>query len=121
VTLHCPLNESTRGLINAAALRMMKPTAILVNTARGPIVDQDALIDALRSGTIAAAGLDVTTPEPLPADHPLLNAPNVIVLPHIGSATIGTRMRMANMAVDNLLAGLRGERMPHCANPEVYG
>jgi glyoxylate reductase len=120
VTLHCPLNDSTRGLINSAALRLMKPTAILVNTARGPVVDQDALIEALHAGTIAAAGLDVTTPEPLPADHPLLSTPNVIVLPHIGSATIGTRMRMAHMAVDSLLAGLRGERLPHCANPQVY-
>jgi glyoxylate reductase len=101
-------------------LHLMKSTAILVNTARGPIVDQDALIDALRSGTIAGAGLDVTTPEPLPADHPLLDLPNAVVVPHIGSATIGTRMRMAHMAVDNLLAGLRGEHLPHCANPVVY-
>jgi glyoxylate reductase len=120
VTLHCPLNDSTRGLIDAAALRLMKPTAVLVNTARGPVVDQDALIEALRSRAIAAAGLDVTTPEPLPPDHPLLGLPNVIVLPHIGSATIAARMRMANMAVDNLLAGIHGEQLPHCANPAVY-
>jgi lactate dehydrogenase-like 2-hydroxyacid dehydrogenase len=120
VTLHCPLKDDTRGLINTAALRQMKPTAILINTARGPMVDQDALLEAARDGTIAAAGLDVTTPEPLPADHPLLTLPNVVVLPHVGSATIGTRLRMAHMAVDNLLAGLAGERLPHCFNPQVY-
>lgn len=98
----------------------MKRTAILVNTARGGVVDQEALVAALAAGQIAGAGLDVTTPEPLPANHPLLALPNVVVLPHIGSASIPTRLRMANMAVDNLLAGLNGERLPHCANPAVY-
>jgi len=121
VTLHVPLTPDTRGLIGDAALARMKPTAYLVNTARGPLVDQEALARALRFGRIAGAALDVFDPEPLPPDHPLLEAPNLLVLPHVGSATIATREAMAEMAVDNLLAGLAGERVPHCANPEVYG
>ena len=120
VTLHCPLTPDTRGLIDAAALARMKRDAYLVNTARGPIVDTRALIEALRSGAIAGAALDVTDPEPLPGDHPLLDAPNLLVLPHLGSATHATRERMADLAVDNLLAGLAGRRMPKCVNPEVY-
>jgi glyoxylate reductase len=120
VTLHAPLTAETRGLIDAPALRRMKPTAYLINTARGPLVDTDALARALHEGEIAGAALDVTDPEPLPADHPLLDAPGLLVVPHIGSATHATRGRMAEMAVDNLLAGLAGERMPNCANPEVY-
>ena len=120
VTLHCPLTAETRGLIGAEALRRMKPSAYLVNTARGPIVDSEALRGALEQGEIAGAALDVTEPEPLPADHPLLGAPNLVVIPHLGSATHATRERMADMAVDNLLAGLAGERMPYCANPQVY-
>jgi glyoxylate reductase len=120
VTLHAPLTPETRGLIDDAALALMKPTAYLVNTARGPMVDTDALARALHAGQIAGAALDVTDPEPLPADHPLLEAPGLLVLPHLGSATHATRERMAEMAVENLLAGLAGERMPHCANPEVY-
>ena len=119
VTLHTPLTAETRGLIGAEALRRMKPTAYLVNTARGPVVHTDALVHALHAGEIAGAALDVTDPEPLPGDHPLLDAPNLLVLPHLGSATHATRERMADMAVNNLLAGLRGERMPHQANPEV--
>jgi glyoxylate reductase len=120
VTLHAPLTPETRGLIGREALARMKPTAYLINTARGPMVDTEALTDALRAGEIAGAALDVTDPEPLPGDHPLLDAPNLIVLPHIASATHATRERMADMAVDNLLAGLAGERMPYCVNPEVY-
>jgi glyoxylate reductase len=120
VSLHPPLTPDTRGLIGDDALARMKPTAYLVNTARGPIVDSHALARALHDGRIAGAALDVTDPEPLPADHPLLEAPNLLVLPHLGSATHATRERMADMAVDNLLAGLAGERMPNCANPEVY-
>jgi lactate dehydrogenase-like 2-hydroxyacid dehydrogenase len=120
VTLHSPLTPETRGLIGDEALARMKPTAYLVNTARGPIVDSGALARALHEGRIAGAALDVTDPEPLPAGHPLLDAPTLLVLPHLGSATHATRERMADMAVDNLLAGLAGERMPHCANPEVY-
>ena len=120
LSLHAPLSDETRGLIDDAALERMKPTAFLVNTARGPIVDTMALGRALRSGAIAGAALDVTDPEPIPAGHPLLDAPNLVVVPHIGSATYATREAMADMAVDNLLAGLAGERMPYCANPEVY-
>jgi glyoxylate reductase len=113
VSLHCPLTPETFHLIDAAALERMKPTAILINTARGPIVDQEALRQALHRGTIAGAGLDVTDPEPLPPGDPLLDAPNLIVVPHIGSATRATRERMADLAVDNLLAALDGRPMPH--------
>jgi glyoxylate reductase len=113
VTVHSPLTAETRGLIGDEALARMKPTAYLVNTARGPIVDTGALGRALHAGRIAGAALDVTDPEPLPGDHPLLEAPNLLVLPHLGSATEATRARMADMAVDNLLAGLAGEPMPH--------
>lgn len=113
VSLHCPLNDETRGLIGAPELRAMKPTAILVNTARGEIVDQQALALALRDGWIGGAAIDVTVPEPLPADDPLLGAPNLTVLPHIGSASHSAREAMATLAVDNLLAALRGEPMPN--------
>jgi glyoxylate reductase len=113
ISLHVPLTPRTRDLIDAAALAKMKPTAILINTARGGIVDQRALAQALRDGTIAGAALDVTDPEPLPADDPLLEAPNLIVVPHIGSATRAARERMAELAVDNLLAGLDGRPLPH--------
>ncbi|MDQ6732458.1 MAG: D-glycerate dehydrogenase [Actinomycetota bacterium] len=113
ISLHCPLTPETHHLIDEAALIEMKPTAILVNTARGPIVDQVALREALRAGEIAGAALDVTDPEPLGAGDPLLTAPNLIVVPHIGSATIAARQRMAELAVDNLLAALAGEPMPH--------
>jgi glyoxylate reductase len=113
VSIHTPLTPETRGLIGDEALARMKPSAYLVNTARGPIVDTDALIRALRAGRIAGAALDVTDPEPLPAGHPLLDVPNLLVLPHLGSATHATRERMADMAVDNLLAGLAGEPMPN--------
>ena len=119
VSLHAPLTAATRGLIGHAELRRMKPTAFLVNTARGGLVDTGALVRALREGWIAGAGLDVTDPEPLPAGHPLLALPGVVVTPHIGSASRRTREAMADMSVDNLLAALRGERMPHLANPEV--
>jgi len=113
VSLHCPLTPETRGLMNAARLQKMKRTAILINTARGEVVDQPALIEALQAGIIAGAGLDVTTPEPLPVDSPLLQLPNVTVLPHIGSASIATRTKMAVIAAQNLLAGLRGDKLPH--------
>jgi lactate dehydrogenase-like 2-hydroxyacid dehydrogenase len=113
VTLHCPLTAATHHLIDAAALERMQPTAILINTARGPIVDQEALARALNGGVIGGAALDVTDPEPLPPDHPLLEAPNLIVVPHIGSATHSARQRMADLAVDNLLAALAGQRMPY--------
>jgi glyoxylate reductase len=115
VSLHPPLTPQTRRLIDDATLAAMKPSAILVNTGRGGLVDQDALARALHEGRLAAAALDVTDPEPLPADHPLLKAPNLLVVPHIGSATHTARERMAAMAVDNLLAALAGEPMPHAA------
>ncbi len=113
VSLHCPLTPETRHLIDAAALEEMRSTAILINTARGPIVDQVALRDALVKGTIAGAALDVSEPEPLPPDDPLLSAPNLIVAPHIGSATHAAREQMAMLAVENLLAALDGRPMPH--------
>ena len=112
VSLHVSLAPDTRGLIDAAALARMKPTAVLVNTSRGPVVDQGALAAALRDRVIAAAGLDVTDPEPITADDPLLGLANCIVLPHIASATLATRGRMAAMAAANLLAGVRGEPLP---------
>lgn len=115
VSLHVPLTPQTRHLIDARALRRMKPTAILVNTARGPVVDTQALTEALHAGTIAGAALDVTDPEPLPADHPLLHAPNVLVVPHVGSATPRTRAAMTDFCVDNVLAGLAGKPLPHPA------
>jgi glyoxylate reductase len=118
VTVHTPLTPATRGLIGTEALARMKPTAYLINTARGPIVDTDALAHALRAGELAGAALDVTDPEPLPGDHPLLEAPNLLVVPHVGSATVATRERMADMAVDNLLAGLAGEPMPNQVTPQ---
>jgi glyoxylate reductase len=115
VSLHTPLTAETRHLIGADELRRMKRTAYLINTARGGVVDQVALREALEQGEIAGAGLDVTDPEPLPADDPLLQAPNLLVVPHVGSATTRTRSRMAEMAVDNLLAALAGREMPHRA------
>lgn len=120
VSLHTPLTAETRGLIDAQALRQMKPTAILINAARGPIVDTNALTQALQEGWIAAAGLDVTDPEPLPPDHALYRLPNCLITPHIGSATWNTRRKMAELACKNLIAGLEGIRLPSCVNSEVY-
>ena len=117
VSLHVSLAPDTRGLIDAAALARMKPTAVLVNTARGPVVDPVALAAALRDGVIAAAALDVTDPEPIPADDPLLSLDNCVVVPHIASATGATRGRMAAMAAANLLAGVRGEPLPTPVKP----
>ncbi len=113
VSLHCPLTEETRGIVNSNFLSKMKSHAFLVNTARGQLVDQKALANALTTGAIAGAALDVTDPEPLPPTNDLLKAPNLIVLPHLGSATHRTREAMAEIAVDNLLAGLAGEQLPH--------
>ena len=113
VSLHVPLTPDNRHLIGERELRRMQPSAYLINTARGGVVDQDALIRALREGWIAGAALDVTDPEPLPPDHPLLACPNLVVLPHLGSATHTARERMAELAVDNLLAGLAGRPLPH--------
>jgi glyoxylate reductase len=115
VSLHTPLTPETRHLIDDAALRRMRSTALLVNTSRGGVVDQAALRQALLAGEIAGAALDVTEPEPLPGDDPLLDAPNLLVVPHVGSATVRTRARMAEMAVENLLAALAGRPMPYPA------
>jgi lactate dehydrogenase-like 2-hydroxyacid dehydrogenase len=120
VSLHVPLTPQTRALINPETLKLMKPSAILVNTSRGPVVETDALLRALKEGWLAAAALDVTDPEPLPPDHALFAQPNCLIVPHIGSATHNTRRQMALRACENLLAGLEGRRLPFCANPEVY-
>ncbi|GAB5413814.1 MAG: D-glycerate dehydrogenase [Congregibacter sp.] len=120
VSINVALENETRHLIDARRIGLMKPDAVLVNTARGGIVDETALADALRHDRLAAAGLDVFEKEPVPADHPMLALPNVVATPHIGSATVATRIKMADIAAGNMLAALRGERMPHCANPEVY-
>ncbi len=120
VSVHVALAPETRGLLGARALGTMKPGAVLVNTARGGIVDEHALAAALRTGRLAAAGLDVFASEPLERTSPLLGLPNVVLTPHIGSASGATRSRMAELAVDNLLAALAGRPMPACANPEVY-
>ena len=120
VVITAAYTSETHHLIDDAALARMKPTATLVNIARGPLVDPDALGEALRSGAIGSAALDVTEPEPIPANHPLLSLPNCLVIPHLGSASRGTRLAMATRAVENLLAGLAGKRVPWCANPTVY-
>lgn len=120
VTLHTPLTEDTIRLIGEPQFQLMKPSAILINTARGPIVDPNALYRALSTGQIAAAALDVTDPEPIDRQSPLLHLQNLIVTPHIGSASRQTREKMALMAIANLVAGLTGERLPNCVNPEVY-
>ena len=120
VSLHVPLTSQTRHLINLDALQLMKQSAILINTSRGPIVDQEALITALKNGWISGAALDVTDPEPLPPDNELFSLKNCLVVPHIGSATWNTRRMMAETACDNLIAGLEGKRLPHCVNPEIY-
>jgi glyoxylate reductase len=120
VSVHTPLNDATRRLVNAEFLSKMKPNAVLVNTSRGPVVDQHALYEALKSKQIFAAALDVTEPEPLPLDSPLLTLDNCLIVPHIGSASERTRDDMSRLAALNLIAGLKGERLPHCVNPEVY-
>ena len=118
VTLHVALTPETWHLIGATELGRMKPTAILVNASRGPVVDTDALVSALQTGSIRGAALDVTDPEPLAADHPLVTMPNCIVVPHTASATVQTRDRMADLAARNLLAGLKGERPPAAVNAD---
>ena len=120
ISLHTPLTAETRHMINVEAFSKMKPNAVLVNTARGEIVDQAALYDALKNHKIFAAGIDVSDPEPLPMDSPLLELDNLIICPHIASASTTTRENMALIAAGNLLAGLRGERLPYVVNPEVY-
>ena len=121
VSIHVNLTPETRHLINAETLSGMKSTAVLVNTSRGPVVDQTALYHALKDGTIGAAGLDVTEVEPISMDDPLLTLENVIIAPHIASGSVVTRTKMSLMAVDNLMAGLNGEPLPNTPNPEVRG
>ncbi len=120
VSLHVALTPETRHMIGAAELASMKSGSILINTARGAVVDQRALYEALVSGHLGGAGLDVYETEPVPLDEPLLRLANCVAVPHIGSATVATRATMAELAVDNLLAGLAGDPLPHCVNPEVY-
>lgn len=120
VSLHVPLTQNTKHLVNVGFLAKMKPNAILVNTARGGVVDQAALYDALRSKRIFAAALDVTDPEPLPMDSPLLELENCLIVPHLGSASHRSRDMMSLLAAQNLIAGLQRERLPNCVNPEVY-
>ncbi|MBL8061391.1 MAG: D-glycerate dehydrogenase [Anaerolineales bacterium] len=120
VSIHVPLTQKTKHLVDAEFLSKMKSNAVLVNTARGGVVDQTALYVALKSKRIFAAALDVTDPEPLPMDSPLLELENCIIVPHLGSASKWTRDQMSLLAAQNLIAGLNGERLPHCANPDVY-
>jgi len=120
ICLHTPLTEKTINLIDEKEFQKMKPSAILINAARGPVVNTSALLRALKNGQIRAAGLDVTDPEPLPPDHPLFELDNCLITPHIGSATIQTRKTMALMAIENLKAGLMGTQLPFCVNPEIY-
>ena len=120
VSIHTDLSEKTRHMIGAKEFAVMKPTAIFINIARGPVVDQNAMYEALKSKKILHAALDVVAVEPIPPDDPLLSLDNVIITPHVGSAVLRTRKRMLEVGIENLLAGLRGERLPYCANPTVY-
>ena len=120
ISLHAPLTPATKGIIDREAFNKMQPHTILVNTARGQMVDHKALYIALKEHKIFAAAIDVTDPEPIPLDDPLLELDNLIITPHIGSASKTTRENMAVIAAQNLLAGLNGDRLPHCVNPEVY-
>ena len=120
ISVHTPLNEETYHLIDQQAFAKMKPAAVLVNTARGPVVNPSALYEALKSRTIRFAAIDVTEPEPIPLEDHLLQLDNLIITPHIASASVETRSKMVSIAVQNLLAGLEGRRLLHCANPDVY-
>jgi glyoxylate reductase len=121
VSIHTDLNAETKGMFNRDLFQQMKKTAIFINTARGPLVDQGALATALRDGTIFAAGLDVTEPEPLPADHELYQLPNCVIAPHIASATVHTRNEMARICAENLIAGVTGGKLTALVNPDVEG
>jgi glyoxylate reductase len=121
VTLHTVLNDKTYHLIGEAELAKMKPSSILVNASRGPVVDPEALYHALKNGVIGAAALDVTDPEPIPTDDPLLTLDNCVIVPHIASASVTTRGEMSRIAAQNLVNGLKGERLLTPVNPEVYG
>ena len=120
ISIHTPLTNQTHHMIDAASFNKMKPNAILVNTSRGGVVETTALYNALKHHRIQAAALDVTEPEPLPLDSPLLELDNIIICPHIASASNSTRARMSIMAAENLIAGLKGEKLPNCVNPEIY-
>lgn len=119
ISVHCALTPETRRIVDAAALARMRPTAILVNSGRGGLVDQQALLEAVRAGRLAGAGLDVTDPEPPAPDDPILHEPRILVLPHIGSASVGARTAMTRVCVANLLAALEGRRPPTLVNPDV--
>jgi phosphoglycerate dehydrogenase-like enzyme len=120
LSVHCSLNEATKGIFNKTTFHKMKRTAIFINTARGLIHNENDLIEALSNGVIWGAGLDVTNPEPMRPDNPLLSMENVAVLPHIGSSTIETRDAMARLSAENIVQGLRGNRLPNIVNPEIY-
>ena len=120
ISLHVPLTPETHGFIGEKQLRSMKKSAILINLSRGPVVDTEALYNSLTKGWIAGAGLAVFDPEPVPTNHPILGLDNVVVLPHIGSASSGSRREMHLLAARNLISGLKGERLEECANPELY-
>ena len=120
ISIHVPLTPETRHLVNADFLAKLKPNAVLVNTSRGGVLNQSALYETLKERRIFAAALDVTDPEPLPLDSPLLELDNCIILPHIASASVGSRDMMSFLSAKNLIAGLNGEKLPHCVNPEVY-
>jgi glyoxylate reductase len=120
ISIHANLTEENEGIFNKSTFEKMKPNSIFINTARGGLHNETDLIAALNTGTIGGAGLDVTNPEPMDKDNPLLKMQNAVVLPHIGSATIETRTAMANLSVQNILAGLKGEQLPACVNPEIY-
>jgi glyoxylate reductase len=120
VSLHAYLSPTTRGMIGKDQLDLMKPTSFLINTARGAMLDHLALYETIRTKKIAGAALDVFDPEPIPQSHPLLGLPNVIITPHIASASLNTRRMMAKMTIENTLAGLKGELLPYCVNPQVY-
>jgi len=120
ISVHANLNEENKGIFNKSSFDKMKRTAIFINTARGGLHNEPDLLQAIQEGTIGGVGLDVTNPEPMCKDNPLLEMQNAVVLPHIGSATIETRTAMATLSVKNILAGLKGEQLPECLNPEVY-
>jgi lactate dehydrogenase-like 2-hydroxyacid dehydrogenase len=120
ICLHVPLTSETRNMISINEFNKMKREAFLINVSRGPVVDTDALVTVLKENKIAGAAIDVTDPEPLPPEHPLYQLPNCLITPHIGSATHNTRRKMAELACNNLLAGLKGDKLPFCVNPEVY-
>lgn len=121
ISIHANLSDQTRHMLSTAEFAVMKPTAILINSSRGPIVDGKALYQALKSGQILRAALDVTEVEPIPLDDPLLTLDNLIIIPHVGSAVTSTRRQMMGVAVENLISGLHGDKIPYCANPSVYG